>query len=297
MTVAEDAAEVGSQPRALIVSLYGLYARQQDGWLSVASVVRMMAEFGVDGQAVRSSVSRLKRRGLLVPEKVGRAAGYRLSGLGHAILAEGDARIFDRRRGTLDEGWLLVTFSVPEAERDRRHVLRTQLTRLGLGAVGPGLWIAPAHLEPEVTTALERGGLRGFTDLFRSHHASSRPARESVRAWWDLDALHAVSAAFLDRFEPVRARWAEDPERPDVHALTDFVEVVTAWRRLPYLDPGLPLEVLPAGWIGVAAEDLFTDLRERLAAPAAAHARAVLTRPAPPPPPGSRPVPRAATAP
>lgn len=269
MTLDGNAAEI--RPRALIVSLYGLYARQHDGWLSVASVVRMTAEFGVDGQAVRSSVSRLKRRGLLIAEKVGRAAGYRLSEAGQAILAEGDARIFGRRRGTLDDGWLLVTFSVPESEREKRHLLRTQLTRLGLGTVGPGLWIAPAHLEPEVGHALERGGLRGFTDLFRSHHVSARPARESVRAWWELDALHAVYAEFLGRFEPLRAAGQDGPR-----AFTDFVEVVTAWRRLPYLDPGLPLEVLPAGWIGVAAEDLFAELRGRLAAPAAAHARSLL---------------------
>ncbi|OJY47710.1 MULTISPECIES: PaaX family transcriptional regulator C-terminal domain-containing protein [unclassified Pseudonocardia] len=277
MTIAEDAVGVSAplQPRALIVSLYGLYARQQSGWLSVASVVRLMAPFGVDGQAVRSSVSRLKRRGLLIPEKSGTTAGYRLSDAGRDILAEGDTRIFARRRGTLDEGWLLVTFSVPESEREKRHLLRTLLTRLGLGTVGAGLWIAPAHLEPEVTTALERAGLRGFTDLFRSHHVTSRPARETVRTWWDLDALDAVYAEFLDRFEPVRARWTADPG-PDSRAFTDFVEVVTAWRRLPYLDPGLPLEVLPVGWIGVAAEELFAALRERLATPAATHARAVL---------------------
>lgn len=274
MTVAEDAAEVAAgsaQPRALIVSLYGQYARQHSGWLSVASIVRLMADFGVDGQSVRSSVSRLKRRGLLIPEKVGRAAGYRLSDAGQDILAEGDTRIFARRRGTLDEGWLLVTFSVPESEREKRHLLRTQLTRLGLGTVGAGLWIAPAHLEPEVTTALERAGLRGFTDLFRSHHVTSRPARETVRTWWDLDALDGVYAQFLDRYEPMR-----EAEQDGARAFTDFVEVVTAWRRLPYLDPGLPLEVLPVGWIGVAAEELFTALRERLATPAAAHARAVL---------------------
>lgn len=276
MTVVQDTA-FATQPRALIVSLYGLYARQHGGWLSVASLVRLMAGFGVDGQAVRSSVSRLKRRGLLSAEKVGSAAGYRLSPAGQDILGEGDARIFARRRGTLDDGWLLVTFSVPESEREKRHLLRTLLTRLGLGTVGPGLWIAPAHLEPEVTTALERTGLRGFTDLFRSQHVSSRPARETVRTWWDLDTLDTVYAEFVQRFEPARARWDTDPGQAAARAFTDFVEAVTAWRRLPYLDPGLPLEVLPVGWIGLAAEELFAALRERLALPAAAHARTILT--------------------
>ncbi len=52
--------------------------------------------------------------------------------------------------------------------------------------------------------------------------------------------------------------------------------MLTAWRRLPYADPGLPLELLPAGWNGLRAEQLFGDLSARLSAPAARHAAAVL---------------------
>ena len=52
-------------PRQLILSLYGLYAREEGDWLSVASLIALMADLGVDSAAVRSSVSRLKRRGVL----------------------------------------------------------------------------------------------------------------------------------------------------------------------------------------------------------------------------------------
>ena len=262
-------------PRRLIVSVYGLYARDRGGWLSVASLVRLMADLGVDGQAVRSAVSRLKRRGLLDAERVGRAAGYRLSAAGLDILAEGDTRIFDRQRARLEDGWLLVVFSVPESERDKRHQLRAQLTRLGLGTVAPGIWVAPAHLETAVSATLERSGLRSFTELFRSRHVGGRPATESVRAWWDLAALRSQYADFLIREQPVLARW-DARDAGSGQAFADFVRVVTVWRRLPYLDPGLPLDALPAGWEGVAAQELFAVLRARLAGPAREHAMAVL---------------------
>jgi len=263
------------QPRRLIVSVYGLYARDRGGWLSVASLVRLMAELGVDGQAVRSAVSRLKRRGLLDAERVGRAAGYRLSAAGLDILAEGDTRIFDRQRARLEDGWLLVVFSVPESERDKRHQLRSQLTRLGLGTVAPGIWVAPAHLESAVSATLERSGLRSFTEMFRSRHVGGRPAAESVRAWWDLAALRSQYADFLTRERPVVARW-DAGDAGSGQAFADFVRIVTIWRRLPYLDPGLPLDALPPGWEGVAAQELFAVLRARLAGPAREHAMAVL---------------------
>ena len=53
----------------------------------------------------------------------------------------------------------------------------------------------------------------------------------------------------------------------------DYVRVLTSWRRLPYLDPGLPVELLPADWVGTRAADLFFALRERLEAGARAYVR------------------------
>jgi phenylacetic acid degradation operon negative regulatory protein len=56
------------------------------------------------------------------------------------------------------------------------------------------------------------------------------------------------------------------------------VRLLTDWRRLPYLDPGLPAELLPADWTGVRAADLFFALRERLEEPARAYVSTVTSR-------------------
>lgn len=273
---AQDEAGETTAPRALIVSLFGLYARDLGGWLSVATIVRLMADLGVDEQATRSAVFRLKKRGWLDAEKRGRAAGYRASAEAMEILVEGDDRIYGRRRATVDDGWLLVVFSVPEAKRDKRHQLRTTLTRLGLGTVGPGTWVAPGHLDDAVRGALDRSGLRGFTDVFRARHLSSRSPRDTIAAWWDLETLEATYADYLRRFSGIADRWEQGPAQDGPAAFADYVRAVTAWRRLPYLDPGLPLEALPGDWIGLRAEALFARLRELLAAPAAAHVRTVV---------------------
>jgi phenylacetic acid degradation operon negative regulatory protein len=264
------------QPRQLIVTLYGLYAREHGGWLSIAAVVRLMADLGVEEPAVRSSISRLKRRGLLDAQRVDGVAGYALTEVAREILADGDARIFGRRRARDSDGWLLVVFSVPESERDKRHQLRSQLTRLGLGTVAPGVWVAPGHLADEAAEVLVRRGLAGYAELFRGAHLALGEIRESVARWWDLDSLHARYAEFLDRQEPVRERvtTGEGPE-PD-QAFADYVRLLTDWRRLPYADPGLPLAVLPADWNGARAADLFGRLRDRLAGPAHEHARRLI---------------------
>jgi phenylacetic acid degradation operon negative regulatory protein len=48
--------------------------------------------------------------------------------------------------------------------------------------------------------------------------------------------------------------------------------MLTVWRRLPYLDPGLPPELLPEGWNGGRAAALFGDLDALLRTPAREHA-------------------------
>jgi phenylacetic acid degradation operon negative regulatory protein len=279
------------QPRALIVTIYGLYARATGGWLSVASLIRLMAELGADEPAVRSAISRLKQRGVLEPRREGGAAGYALSARGRDILAEGDRRIFDRPRAALADGWLLAVFSVPESERGRRHTLRSRLAWLGFGTVSAGLWIAPAHLAEETTEVLERYGLAGYVELFRAEYLAFGDVREQVGRWWDLARLEQLYQAFLDACGPVLQRWDRRGAAPlagpgpgpgsgsgpgdEGEAFADYVRALTAWRRLPYLDPGLPPEFLPPDWHGLRAAAAFGVLRDRLAGPARAHVLAV----------------------
>jgi phenylacetic acid degradation operon negative regulatory protein len=287
------------QPRALIVTIYGLYARASGGWLSVASVIALMAGLGIDEPAVRSSISRLKQRGLLEPRRQGGAAGYALSGSGRDILAEGDRRIFERRRAEVTDGWLLAAFSVPESERGRRHTLRSRLAWLGFGTVSAGVWIAPAHLAEETAEVLARYGLAGYVDLFRADYLAFTDLREQVGRWWDLDRLEQLYQSFLDLARPVLERWACRSDGgpvvrsagcgdggavarsaghghgDDGAAFADYVRALTAWRRLPFLDPGLPPELLPPDWHGLRAAEAFGTLRERLAAPAHAYVVAV----------------------
>lgn len=273
---AVEAPALRVQPRPLIVTLYGLYARDNGGWLSVAVLVRLLAALGIEEAAVRSSVSRLKRKGLLEPRRVGGAAGYALSGDALDVYAEGDLRIFDRRRATAADGWVLVAFSVPESERDRRHALRTRLAALGFGTVAPGVWVAPGHLAGPATDALRRAGLDGYAQLFRGEHLAFGDLRAQVASWWDLDALHALHTEFVARHEPVRARWAARAGTPPAEAFPDWIRLLTDWRRLAYADPGLPLDLLPGDRAEVVAADVFAELRERLAAPARAFAADVL---------------------
>jgi len=246
--------------------------------MSVSLVVRLLADLEVDEAAVRSSISRLKRRGLLVQERRSGVVGYALSPQARSILAAGDERIFTRHRAPLEQGWVLVAFSVPETERSARHLLRTELGGLGYGTVAPGVWIGPARLADETLAALEGRGLSGYAEVFTADPLAFGDLRSQVARWWDVDAVPAECGRYVARWSPVltaaRRRRAQDPAR----AFRDYVGTLTEWRRLPYLDPGLPVEVLPARWQGVRAATVFFALNDLLQLPAHAHVEQVQQR-------------------
>ena len=255
-------------PRSLLMTFFGAFLRRLGGWIAVADLVALMGDLDLDEQAVRSAVSRLKRRGVIAPERVDGAAGYRLTPHGEAILEAGDARIFGRENGAAPV-WLLVVFSIPEERRALRHRLRARLQWLGLGTVAAGVWIAPAHAEAEVRRAIDDLDLSGHVDLFRGDHLGAAAA---VAAWWDLDAIAAEYRAYVGAWEPALRTGGGRPA--GAGAFAGHVRQLDTWRRIPFHDPGLPVAVLPADWPGAHAWDVFHALDRRLSRPALRHVEA-----------------------
>ncbi|MCX5375283.1 PaaX family transcriptional regulator C-terminal domain-containing protein [Streptomyces sp. NBC_00091] len=255
-------------PRSLIVTFYGAYGRSFEGAVPVSALVRLLGAAGVDAPSVRSSVSRLKRRGFLVPARAADgAAGYELSEEARQLLEDGDRRIYGAE--PVSEDWLVAVFSVPEQERNKRHLLRSRLARLGFGSVAPGVWIAPGQLARETGHTLERLNLTAYVELFRGAHLGFAPTAEAVARWWDLAALAKQHEEFLDLHEPALRALQAGPEPAPEAAYRAYLLALDTWRRLPYADPGLPRELLPADWPGDRAATVFAELHSRLRDPGA----------------------------
>lgn len=266
-----DTSQAG-RPSYLIMDVCGAFMRPLGGWFPVSRLIVLMGELGVDEQAVRSAVSRITKRGLLEPEARDGVRGYRLSPSAVPLLDDADRRIFaNPSRGTIGDGWVLVAFSVPEEDRDKRYLLRSRLSWLGFGMHSNGLWLAPAWLTDELEDSIRQMGFEQYVTVFRAQHRGFGDPRSLVERCWDLSGLRQMYTDFLARWQPVRHKWQRSLRADDGEAFVDYTLLLNQWRKFPYLDPGLPLEILPPGWEGQRAAEVFFDLRERLEDTAMSH--------------------------
>ncbi|MDN5807142.1 MAG: regulator [Brevibacterium sp.] len=279
-----DLDHTSGSPTSLLRTFVGLHLRDLGGWIRVAALLDLLAAAGVSNSSTRSAVSRLKGKGLLIPDKRGTVAGYRLGPGAVTGLERGDRRIFSYRGQRDDEPWCLVSYSLPEVDRSKRVQLRRALTGLGFGAVIDGLWIAPGHLRAEVEDALETLEVRKRATIFLTQTPlTAEPFAQAAARWWELDTLAARHSEFLGRYDhsaphPSGSGHADSgpPACPEPReAFVLWLRCVDDWKAIPYVDPGLPPSALPADWPGMRSVELFAQLSRSLAEPARAHVREI----------------------
>jgi phenylacetic acid degradation operon negative regulatory protein len=232
----------------VLLTVLGEYVMPRGGVVWQESLIAALVALGHTEQTGRQAVARSARDDWLSGERVGRRTRMTVTAGTTRMLEEGRERIFGfGPEHDWDGRWLVVVLRIPEDRRGVRTRVRTRLARAGMGSLGGGVWIAPhADREPLVAAAL---GAAGATDEAVSFLAEpgSLGSPADLAAAWDLAGLSAEYDRFLGRFSgalratPFRAQ----------------TELVHGWRRLAFLDPDLPAELLPRDWPRPRAYELF----------------------------------------
>lgn len=280
--------KVSIRHHRLIVSVFGLYSRDGDQALPVSALIDLLGDLGYDAPGVRSSVSRLKAKGVLGSFRDEKVAKYKLSESVSDVFQEGDERIFAATPPEADDPWILAIFSVPESMRNRRHQLRTTLSGIGFGCVTSGVWIAPAPVLGTAQRRLTAAGLDRFVNFFHGDYLTDAPMSENVAQWWDLEALGEELKEFLRLYGDAADQWAQhigEEAQSALHtpqlqrdAFRYYLPMLTIWRQFPYRVPYLPKEHFPSNWTGTLAREAFMSAHHLLSPLAAAHAHRIIDR-------------------
>jgi phenylacetic acid degradation operon negative regulatory protein len=248
------------RPRSMLFTLYGDYAYPRGQAIGLRGLVTIGARLGIGQTAVRSAVARLSRQDWLEARKTGNRSSYRLTEAGRRLIDEGTRRIYKPRRRPWDGRWSLLTYSIPEARRAARDRIRRQLAWLGFGALGGGTYVSPRRVVEDTLLLLRAHGADRFARIFTAHLSGPGADADLVRQCWNLEIIARRYGAFVAHYEPKRKR---DVRRAAAGTLVDAdafamrFALTHDFRRFPFIDPDLPRELLPAGWPGFRARELF----------------------------------------
>jgi len=254
--------------RSLVFDLFGDYLRYRGGEVRLRGLIALMGCFDVAETSVRVVVTRLRAEGWLHSRRDGRETTYLLTDEAWRLLNEGRSRIFDRAAGPWDGQWHMIIYSVPEADRALRDQLRKKLAWLGFGQLAPAVWLSPHDRLGQVEDGLVgQDSMR--LDLFHSRSKGITSDRELAARAWDLDELNRGYAELLERYQP-RLDGYRSGVLAGLAALVERMQLINDYRRFPFRDPDLPPELLPEGWLGRAAHEVFLQAHGLLRAPAEA---------------------------
>jgi len=254
------------KPRSIVFDLFGDYIRYHGGEVRLRTLTALLDCFDVGESTVRVVMARLRREGWFDTRRDGRETVYALNERSWQLLDEGHRRIFERSREPWNRQWHMVIYSVPESDRALREELRKELAWLGFGPLASSTWISPHDRLTEVQEHFaDQPAVR--LDLLQCTSSELARDREMATRCWDLDSLNAEYAELLRSYRP-RMRQYRSGGVSARQALVERMELVHAYRMFPFRDPDLPEELLPAGWKGREAHELFLEAHQALKEPA-----------------------------
>lgn len=268
----------GNASQHVLVTMLAEFWRMTDLWLPARAVVRLAEDVGLSRSAVTTALSRLAARGVLENDGGGRSSRYRFTAAARDRLVIGHRQVteFGDPATPWDRRWTAIAFSVPEAERDTREAFRARLKWLGFAPVYGALWFSPKDRIAQVTETAQGYGVDDFM-AFRVEDSALNGRRPVLV---NSEELPARYADFADRNEN-RLGILHESQENHRGAFRMRIEAMDEWRAFPWDDPGMPYELLPAGWPLGRARSTFINVYARTAGPAELHIRDILEELAP----------------
>ena len=251
------------RPRALVFDLYGEYFRYMGGSVKLGALTELMAVFGVESATVRVVMARLRKEGWFDSTKNGREVSYTLNEKSWRLLDDGRSRIFERHFDDWDRTWTQALVDENTLSREQRKRIQTAMNWHGFGNYGSAVWFSPHDREKQLREMLS-GEDELKIQFLRSQTAGLTTDRTIANGCWDLAELGVDYQSFIEEFQPRLASFRRGLAGKD--ALVERMKLVQNYRRYPFRDPDLPDSLLPPGWRGRAAHEIFIECHDELRA-------------------------------
>jgi len=244
-----------------IYSSLSFYGSRRGGGLPGMWFIRAMDEIGRDAAAVRQTLFRLEREGVLVTRKIGRAKLYAATSYASAEINAGLDLIFAPQHPKWDGQWTLVYIDLRGTRHrvDRERVIGL-LEVEGFAHLGGATWAHPNRTGATVRDALTQSA-RPHVVITRGNLVNA-DATQTLIARYNLPRLAKRYRTALTRLGELDAHTEHAFTNRD--AFLWRFGVVLEFLAVAWTDPRLPARLLPNDWPGEEARSTAARLYKRL---------------------------------
>jgi phenylacetic acid degradation operon negative regulatory protein len=259
---------MSTRTQDLIFTLFGDYISHRDDTVWIGALIKFLRALDASEQAVRSTTSRMVRKGWLQTSRRGRMSYYSMTPRMADLLKKGSQQIYYPAQDTWDGRWYLLTYALNDDLETVRHILRKRLAWLGFGRLSSGTWISPRNRREELQEILVALNIQHCVDYFQADYIFPAQNCSLAQRCWDLAGLNERYQQFIQKHQPqfehdCIADQAGESLTPEA-AFRQRFWLVHEYRYFPFSDPYLPHELLPDDWLGHSAINLFRSYHDLL---------------------------------
>ena len=240
-------------PQQVVLTLYGDYILHLGGEIGIDTLIRLLANFGLSEQAVRSAISRMSRNGLLKVRRTGRRSYYSLTDAGHTLLTEGAKTYIQAKNNQMGRDLEYCNLPIPERTRETRDIFRQELSWLGYGPLSEATWVSPYDMTSEVNELAGKLKIKDRVLIFNSKQVGSVNPSGIMNWCWDLNKIHERYCNFIDKYQDKLKDHQQRLQAGEViepgECFVERFHLIHEYRKLPFYDPDLPIELLPKNWL------------------------------------------------
>ncbi|MBB6482257.1 PaaX family transcriptional regulator C-terminal domain-containing protein [Spirochaeta isovalerica] len=234
--------------------IFGIMASMGEGQYSVSRLMYLTSPFSMSDTSLRTALSRMAARGIVMAEKRGRKAFYTIVTRGKRIGANVALSFAEPDWSSWDGRWWGFLYSLPSAEKALRHRLRTKLEAHRFVSFYPGCWIRPFREEEKIKEKLSGFSVSVNGRLVLLTFPDELTAVE-VGGLWQLDSVNDALGRGIKLIEQSeRSLERTDPAGAFRLKMETGDQVV----KILFGDPLLPPCYLPENWAGGELRRRFT---------------------------------------
>ncbi|MBE7637036.1 phenylacetic acid degradation operon negative regulatory protein PaaX [Sneathiella sp. P13V-1] len=256
-------ADLDIKARSLLVTIWGDCIAPHGRTVWLGSLIELVSCLGLNERAVRTSVFRLKNEKILVSSQKGRKSFYTLTGSGQLRFEEATKRIYSHLPEAWDGKWTLLFTGRREMKSSLKKKLYSELHWLGYGDLGSGILAHPRGNVSSIQHLLEDLGVEDQVAVMQAASIAApekTPAHIMVKKGWNLEEIESGYKDFIESFAPVLNQIKNEQTISSKTAFLLRILAVHDYRRALLQDPRLPDRLLPEGWAGADARQLFHDI-------------------------------------